>query len=146
VIVRFIEFMPLEAGDLWSRELLVPGAEIRDTLDAWRSLVPLDPNHDAETAERFRFADGAGEIGIIAPVTRPFCGACNRARITADGKLRTCLFSLHEVDLKAPLRSGAGDREILELIAGAWGAKEPGHLINSSDFVRPTRTMSAIGG
>jgi len=146
VIVRFIEFMPLEAGDLWSRDLLVPGAEIRDTLDAWKSLEPLDPNHDAETAERFRFADGAGEIGIIAPVTRPFCGACNRARITADGKLRTCLFSLHEVDLKAPLRAGAADDEILELIAGAWGAKEAGHLINSKDFVRPTRTMSAIGG
>ena len=146
VIVRFIEFMPLEAGDLWSRDLLVPGAEIRDTLDAWKSLVPLDPNHDAETAERFRFADGTGEIGIIAPVTRPFCGACNRARITADGKLRTCLFSLHEIDLKTPLRAGAGDRELLGLIGGAWGAKEPGHLINSNDFVRPARTMSAIGG
>jgi len=144
--VRFIEFMPLEAGDLWSRDLLVPGAEIRDTLDAWKSLVPLDADHDAETADRFRFADGSGEIGIIAPVTRPFCDACNRARITADGKLRTCLFSLHEIDLKTPLRSGAQDREILELIAGAWGAKEPGHLINSQDFVRPSRPMSAIGG
>jgi cyclic pyranopterin phosphate synthase len=146
VIVRFIEFMPLEAGDLWSRDMLVPGAEIRDTLNAWKSLVPVDPNHDAETAERFRFADGVGEIGIIAPVTRPFCGACNRARITADGKLRTCLFSLHEIDLKTPLRAGASDREILDIIGGAWASKEEGHLINSKDFVRPERTMSAIGG
>ncbi len=146
VVVRFIEFMPLEAGELWSRDLLVPGAEIRATLNAWQPLVPLDPTHDAETAERFRFVDGAGEIGIIAPVTRAFCGACNRARITADGKLRTCLFSLHEIDLKTPLRAGAEDRDLLELIGSAWAAKEEGHLINSKDFVRPARTMSAIGG
>jgi cyclic pyranopterin phosphate synthase len=146
VIVRFIEFMPLEAGDVWSRDLLVPGAEIRETLNAWRPLAPLDPNHAAETAERFRFEDGIGEIGIISPVTRAFCGACNRARVTADGKLRTCLFSLHEIDLKEPLRAGATDIELLALIAGGWGAKEAGHLINSDDFVRPDRTMSAIGG
>jgi cyclic pyranopterin phosphate synthase len=145
-IVRFIEFMPLEAGDVWSRQLLVPGADIRRALDAWKGLEPLDPSHDAETAERFRFADGVGEIGIISPVTRPFCGACNRARLTADGKLRTCLFSLSEVDLKGPLREGADDEAMISLIRGAWGRKEPGHLINSPDYQRPDRTMSAIGG
>jgi cyclic pyranopterin phosphate synthase len=146
VLVRFIEFMPLEAGDVWSRKLLVPGAEIRETLGAWSAIEPIDPSHPAETAERFRFSDGVGEIGIISPVTRPFCGACNRARLTADGKLRTCLFSLTEVDLKAPLRGGASDEELLAIIRSAWGRKEPGHLINSEDFVRPRRTMSAIGG
>ncbi len=145
-IVRFIEFMPLEAGDVWSRKLLVPGAEVRQALSAWRELVPLDPTHNAETAERFRFADGRGEIGIIAPVTRPFCGACNRARLTADGKLLTCLFAHEEVDLKTPMRSGARDADVEDLIAGAWRRKEPGHLINSPTFVRPKRTMSAIGG
>jgi len=145
-IVRFIEFMPLEAGDVWSRQMLVPGAEVRERLHDWQPLEPLDPSHSAETAERFRFADGVGEIGIISPVTRAFCGACNRARVTADGKLRTCLFSLREVDLKAPLRSGASDDELTALIRGAWGRKEPGHLINSPDYERPARTMSAIGG
>ncbi len=147
VIVRFIEFMPLEAGDVWSRELMVPGREVRAAFEGeWGGLVPVDPNHPSETAERFRFADGVGEIGIISPVTRPFCGACNRARLTADGKLRTCLFSLTEVDLKEPMRAGAPDDVLLELISGAWQRKEEGHLINSSDFVRPARTMSAIGG
>lgn len=145
-IVRFIEFMPLEAGDVWSRQLLVPGAQVREALNAWLPLEPLDPNHDAETAERFRFADGVGEIGIISPVTRPFCGACNRARLTADGKLRTCLFSLAEVDLKSPLRAGADDEQLMEIVRGAWGRKEAGHLINSPDYQRPHRTMSAIGG
>ncbi len=147
VIVRFIEFMPLEAGDVWSKEMMVPGREVHAAFEnAWGGLEPVDPNHPSETAERFRFRDGVGEIGIISPVTRPFCGACNRARVTADGKLRTCLFSLAEVDLKRPLRAGASDDQILELIAAAWRRKEEGHLINSSDFVRPARTMSAIGG
>lgn len=146
VIVRFIEFMPLEAGDVWSRKLLVPGRQVYEAIHAVHPLKPLDPGHDAETAERFRFREGDGEIGIIAPVTRPFCGACNRARVTADGKLRTCLFSLAEVDLKTPLRADADDRRIAEIIAGAWGRKERGHLIDSPSFVRPARTMSAIGG
>lgn len=145
-IVRFIEFMPLEAGDVWSREMLVPGEQVRKTLDAWRPIRPVDPDHPAETAERFRFDDGVGEIGIIAPVTRPFCGACNRARITAEGKLRTCLFSHEETDLKGPIRAGADDDEIRGAIRGAWKAKKEGHLINSPDFQRPERTMSAIGG
>ncbi len=147
VIVRFIEFMPLEAGDVWSKEMMVPGREVHAAFDdAWGGLEPVDANHPAETAERFRFRDGVGEIGIISPVTRPFCGACNRARVTADGKLRTCLFSLAEVDLKQPMRTGASDDQLLELITGAWRRKEEGHLINSDDFVRPARTMSAIGG
>lgn len=146
LVVRFIEFMPLEAGDVWSRKLLVPGAEIYRQIHAWKPLVPLDPSHSAETAERFRFADGGGEIGIISPVTRPFCGACNRARITADGKLRTCLFSLREVDLKVPVRDGRSDEEIATIIRGAWARKEEGHLVNTSTYRRPDRTMSAIGG
>lgn len=146
VIVRFIEFMPLEAGDVWSRDLLVPGREVYEAIHAWQPLQRLQANHAAETAERYRFADGRGEIGIIAPVTRAFCGACNRARLTADGKLRTCLFSLAETDLKGPLRSGADDEELAGLIRGAWHRKEAGHLINSADYVRPHRTMSAIGG
>lgn len=146
VIVRFIEFMPLEAGDVWSRQMLVPGHEVREAINAVYPIEPLDPNHDAETAERFRFVDGPGELGIISPVTRPFCGACNRARITADGKLRTCLFSHREVDLKAPLRAGESDEAIRALIAAAWRAKKRGHLIDQPGFVRPERTMSAIGG
>lgn len=147
VIVRFIEFMPLEAGDVWSKELMVPGAEVRAAFESsWGGLEPVDPNHPSETAERFRFRDGVGEIGIISPVTRAFCGACNRARLTADGKLRTCLFSLAEIDLKGPMRAGVSDEQLLDLMIGAWRRKEEGHLINSPDFVRPTRTMSAIGG
>ena len=146
VIVRFIEFMPLEAGEIWTRDMLVPGAEIRERIHAWMPIDPVDPNDPAETAERFRFRDGGGEIGIISPVTRPFCGACNRARMTADGKLRTCLFALAETDVKGPLRAGADDAEIFARIGGAWRAKEAGHLINTDAFVRPDRTMSAIGG
>lgn len=146
VIVRFIEFMPLEAGDVWSRQMLVPGREVHAAIHAAFPLEPLEPGHDAETAERFRFVDGGGEIGIISPVTRPFCGACNRARVTADGKLRTCLFSHAEVDLKGALRAGATDDEIRTLLAAAWGRKERGHLIDQPGFVRPARTMSAIGG
>ncbi|NKB90000.1 MAG: GTP 3',8-cyclase MoaA [Acidobacteria bacterium] len=146
VVVRFIEFMPLEAGDVWSRDMLVPGAEIREAIHDYCAIEPVDASHAAETAERFRFVDGSGEIGIIAPVTRAFCGACNRARITADGKLRTCLFSLAEIDLKGPMRAGASDADLMGLIGGAWAAKEAGHLINSDDFVRPDRTMSSIGG
>lgn len=146
VIVRFIEFMPLEAGDVWSRQMLVPGREVYEAIHGVFRLEPLDPAHDAETAERFRFSDGGGEVGIISPVTRPFCGACNRARVTAEGKLRTCLFSHAEVDLKRALRDGADDGEVGELIAAAWRRKERGHLIDQPGFVRPARTMSAIGG
>ena len=146
VVVRFIEFMPLEAGNVWSRELLVPGAQVREAINAVYPLVPRDPEHDSETASRFRFADGTGEIGIISPVTRPFCGACNRARMTADGKLRTCLFALRETDLRGPLRSGASDAEVAALISAAWRRKKAGHLINQPSFVRPVRPMSAIGG
>ncbi|HJO02885.1 MAG TPA: GTP 3',8-cyclase MoaA [Acidobacteriota bacterium] len=147
VVVRFIEFMPLEAGDVWSKDLMVPGREVYAALEReWGGLELVDPSHPSETAERFRFRDGVGEIGIISPVTRPFCGACNRARLTADGKLRTCLFSLAEVDLKVPMRSNATDEQLLDLIIAAWHGKKEGHLINSLDFVRPARTMSAIGG
>lgn len=146
LVVRFIEFMPLEAGDVWSRASLVPGREVFDRLHAWGGLESIDRDTPAETAERFRFADGGGEIGIISSVTRPFCGDCNRARVTAEGKLRTCLFAHEETDLRGLLRGGADDAEIEARIRAAWKAKEPGHLVNSGEFRRPERTMSAIGG
>ena len=106
--------------------------------------IPVAPN--SEPATRYRFVDGSGEIGIIASVTEPFCGACDRIRLTADGKLRTCLFALEEFDLKGPLRAGAADLELAWLIADAVSRKGPGHMINSADFVQPARTMSQIGG
>jgi cyclic pyranopterin phosphate synthase len=144
--VRFIEFMPLDSGHQWSREQVVSGAEIRSKIAEVFPLVPVDPSHAAETAMRFRFADAPGEIGIIAPVTAPFCGNCNRVRLTADGQLRTCLFSLVEHDLKTPLRDGASDAELGRIIAAAVWNKERGHRINESDFQQPQRTMSCIGG
>lgn len=144
--VRFIEFMPLDSGHLWSYDQVVPGREIVETLAAAYDLVPLLPRNASETAKRFRFADGAGEIGIIASVTAPFCGNCNRLRVTSDGQLRTCLFSNHEYDLRGSLRSGASDDQIAELISQAVWKKEAGHRIGRRDFVQPERTMSFIGG
>lgn len=144
--IRFIEFMPLDSGHTWSREQVVSGKEIHDTLAEAFSLVPLKPRSASETAARWGFADAPGEIGIIAPVTAPFCGNCNRIRITADGQIRTCLFSVVEHDIKGPMRAGASDRELVELIAGFVAMKEAGHRINQTDFIQPERTMSCIGG
>lgn len=143
--VRFIEYMPLDAQGGWSMKTVVPGAEILARVHAVFPLAPAGGN-GAEPARVYGFADGRGSIGVIASVTEPFCDLCNRIRITADGQLRTCLFSLHEHDLKGLLRSGATDDEIADFIIAAVWKKEAGHRINQPDFVRPARPMSAIGG
>lgn len=146
VIMRFIEFMPLDADRHWSRELMVPAAEIHARIDARWPLVQI-PHEKSETARRYRFADGApGEIGLIAPVTQPFCGHCSRIRLTADGKLRTCLFSKEDHDLRGLLREGASDEEIADYVRVVVNDKEEGHRINAPDFVPPSRTMVFIGG
>lgn len=145
--LRFIEFMPLDSSRAWQRELVVRGAEILDRLRARFDLRPVDQAaNPAETARRWTFADCRGEIGIIAPVSEPFCGHCNRLRLTADGKLRTCLFSLEEHDLKPLLRGGAGDDAIADRLRELVVHKEAGHRIGQPDFVQPARTMSCIGG
>lgn len=143
--VRFIEYMPLDAQGAWNMQAVVPGAKI---LARIHSVFPLAPasGQGTEPATVYRFADGRGSIGVIASVTEPFCESCNRIRITADGQLRTCLFSLHEYNLKGLLRSGATDEEIADFILAAVWKKEAGHKINQPDFVRPARSMSAIGG
>jgi cyclic pyranopterin phosphate synthase len=145
-VIRFIEFMPLDADNIWERQKILTGREIIERISAVYPLepVPVPPNSDPAT--RYRFMDGAGEIGIIASVTEPFCGACDRIRLTADGKLRTCLFAIEEFDLKGPLRAGATDVELGWRIADAISRKGPGHMINSAEFIKPERTMSQIGG
>jgi cyclic pyranopterin phosphate synthase len=143
--VRFIEYMPLDAQGEWSMKAVVPGAEILARIHEVFPLVPASGN-GTEPATVYHFADGRGSIGIIASVTEPFCDSCNRIRITADGQLRTCLFSIHEHNLKALMRSGATDEEIADFIIAAVWNKEPGHKINQPDFVKPARSMSAIGG
>jgi len=145
-VMRFIEFMPLDNGKVWKPDMVVPGAEIFEKINAYKRLVPLSANHRSETARRFTFEDGRGEIGIIASVTQPFCGRCNRIRLTADGQIRTCLFSLTEHDTKTLLRNGASDGELTEFFHGAIAQKEDGHHINDPDFLQPARTMSHIGG
>jgi GTP 3',8-cyclase len=146
VSLRFIEFMPLDSGRTWLRELVVPGREILARLHARFALVPVDSGNPSETARRWRFADGRGELGIIAPVTEPFCGHCNRIRLTADGKIRTCLFSLHEHDMKTPLRDGATDDELAARLVEIVRGKEDRHHIGEPGFLQPERTMSCIGG
>ena len=143
--VRFIEFMPLDADRTWSADQVLTGDEIRRAIETRFELVEA-PREPSSTARTFRFADGRGEIGFVNPVSEPFCAECNRIRLTADGKLRTCLFSLTETDLKGPLRAGAGDDEIEELIRAAVWRKELKHRISQPGFVQPDRTMSAIGG
>ena len=142
--VRFIEFMPLDAQGEWSMKAVVPGAEILARIHAVYPLAPAGGN-GGEPATVYRFLDGQGSIGVIASVTEPFCDSCNRVRITADGQLRTCLFAVHEHDLKGLLRSGATDEELADFIAAVW-KKEAGHKINQPDFVKPARSMSSIGG
>ena len=143
---RFIEFMPLDSGRAWQKELVVPGREILQRLQARFDLQPVKSSNISETAKRWSFADGRGEIGIIAPVSEPFCGHCNRLRLTADGKLRTCLFSLTEHDLKPLLRGGASDDVIKERLQEIVRQKEERHHIGEPEFVQPERTMSCIGG
>jgi cyclic pyranopterin phosphate synthase len=147
LIARFIEYMPLDGPGEWKREMVVSGQEIFEKINAKYPLKPLLANHKSETAERFAFADGVGgEIGIIAPVTKPFCGACSRIRLTADGQIRTCLFSLNEHNLRDLLRQGASKEQLREFIIRTVLKKEPAHRINEPDFVAPERTMSCIGG
>jgi GTP 3',8-cyclase len=146
VTMRFIEFMPLDADRHWSRELMVPAAEVYERIHALWPLVEI-PHEKSETARKYRFADGApGEIGLIAPVTQAFCGHCSRIRLTADGKLRTCLFSKEDRDLRSLMRADASDKEIVEWLRGVINEKEEGHRINEAGFVPPSRTMVFIGG
>ncbi len=143
--VRFIEFMPLDADRAWTREKVLPNAEIVRMIDEVYPLEPVGRERHG-TSRRYRFADGTGEMGFISPVTEPFCGDCNRIRITAEGELRTCLFSMTETDLRGPLRAGATDAELEELIRDAVWRKELKHHVNDPGFVQPPRTMSQIGG
>ena len=146
LVMRFIEFMPLDADRHWNRGLVVPAAEIYQRIHA-RWPVQQIPHEKSETARKYRFADGApGEIGLIAPVTQPFCGHCSRIRLTADGKLRTCLFSKDDHDLKQLLREGASDEDLSLYICSVVNEKEEGHRINEPDFAPPSRTMVYIGG
>jgi cyclic pyranopterin phosphate synthase len=146
-IIRFIEYMPIGGGDDWNIEQVVTEDEIIGTIERGLGLR-LIPKHfrGNEPADSYVFEDGAGEIGFISSVSSPFCEHCNRVRITSDGKLRTCLFSLGETDLRKLLREGATDREIRDVIEGAVSKKERGHLINKPGFIKPARTMSQIGG
>jgi GTP 3',8-cyclase len=143
--VRFIEFMPLDADRAWGRDRVLPNAEVRAMIDAVHPLIPLG-RETSGTATRYEFADGAGRMGFISPVSQPFCSDCNRIRLTADGRLRTCLFSLHETDLRTPLREGATDAELDAVIRDAVWRKELKHHINEPGFVQPERSMSQIGG
>jgi cyclic pyranopterin phosphate synthase len=144
--VRFIEFMPLDGDRAWRAEEVLTGAAVRAMVeDAGLPLVER-PREPHSTARVYGFADGSGEIGFVNPVSEPFCADCNRLRLTADGKLRTCLFSLHETDLRDPLRAGAGDAELGEIIRAAVWRKELKHRIDEPGFRPPARTMSAIGG
>ncbi|MCU1455606.1 MAG: molybdenum cofactor biosynthesis protein [Acidimicrobiales bacterium] len=144
VQVRFIEFMPLDADHRWSVDRVVPAAEIVERIGAVFPLVPVGRGH--EPAERFRYADGQGEIGVISSVTEPFCATCDRVRLTADGQLRACLFATDETDLRALLRGGATDDEVAAAIEATVAGKWAGHAISRVTFTRPTRSMSEIGG
>jgi cyclic pyranopterin phosphate synthase len=147
VSMRFIEFMPLDSGHEWSRGMVVPGREIHAAINDVYPLQLVDRSRGSETAWKYRFADGSpGEIGIIAPVTEMFCGACSRIRLTADGQIRTCLFSTTEHNLRDVLRAGASRAEIVTYIENVVLKKEPRHHINDAEFIQPSRTMSFIGG
>jgi GTP 3',8-cyclase len=143
--VRFIEYMPLDADHAWTADQLLTGREIREAID---ELYPLEraPREPHATARVYRFADGHGKIGFINPVSEPFCADCNRIRLTADGLLRTCLFSLNETDLRGPVRDGVNDSELERIIREAVWRKELRHHVGEPGFIQPARTMSAIGG
>ena len=142
--VRFIEFMPLDADRAWSEDAVLTGDEVRAIVERVHPLEEL-PREPSATARVFRFRDGAGEIGFVNPVSEPFCSDCNRVRLTADGRLRTCLFSLHETDLREPLRKGADDSELERIVRDAVWRKELKHHVGEPGFRQPPRTMSAIG-
>lgn len=142
--VRFIEFMPLDADKTWAREMVVPAAEVVERIS---SVYPLEGvDRENEPAERFRYRDGAGVIGVIGSVTDPFCASCNRMRMTAEGQLRNCLFAVDEVDLRSLLRSAVSDDEIARAMSGCVSSKWAGHRIGEVQFIRPARSMSQIGG
>jgi cyclic pyranopterin phosphate synthase len=143
--IRFIEFMPLDADRAWTADQVLTGAEIRAAIQVVYPLEP-EPRPPSSTAHVYRFADGRGRLGFINPVSEPFCADCNRVRLTADGRLRTCLFSIHETDLRGPLRQGADDRELEEIIRAAVWRKELKHHVGERGFIQPARSMSAIGG
>jgi len=145
-VVRFIEFMPLDADEAWREDDVLTGAEIRAIIEAEHGPLIEVPAKASSTARRFRFADGIGELGFVNPVSEPFCSSCDRIRVTADGQLRTCLFSRREWNLKTPLREGASDEELVELLRFAVRHKELKHRINDPGFVRASRSMSQIGG
>jgi cyclic pyranopterin phosphate synthase len=141
---RFIEYMPLDADGAWTMDKVVPAEE---TLAAINSVYPLEPvAHGPEPATRYRFVDGMGEVGVVPSVTKPFCGDCDRVRITAEGQLRTCLFALDEHDLRAVMRGGGSDDDLAGAVEAAVGTKWAGHRIGKVTFVRPPRSMSQIGG
>ncbi len=148
VEVRFIEFMPLEAGDVWTKDVVVPADEILAAISAEFATEPILRGN--EPAERYRYLDGGGQVGVIASVTKPFCGNCDRVRLTAEGQFRTCLFALREFDMRSILRSGTVGRELddqlAEAVRSAVGTKWAGHSIGQVNFIRPKRTMSQIGG
>src|ERR1700729_2832485 len=146
VIVRFIEFMPLEEDRLWTPEVVVPLAEVVEKLNSFRPLVPLAANNPGETARRYTFDDGVGEIGIIAPVSQAFCGACSRIRLTSDGKIRTCLFSHFDHDLYGVLARGGSDDDLVAFIQKTVETKEARHHIGEPGFLKPSRSMVHIGG
>jgi GTP 3',8-cyclase len=143
--IRFIEYMPLDADHAWTADQVLTGEELRQAIDAVYPLEP-EPREPHATARVYRFADGHGRIGFINPVSEPFCGDCNRIRLTADGRLRTCLFSLNETDLRTPMREGADDGELERIIRDAVWRKELKHHVGEPGFIQPGRTMSAIGG
>ncbi|MEC9331187.1 MAG: GTP 3',8-cyclase MoaA [Verrucomicrobiota bacterium] len=145
-IMRMIEFMPLDSGRTWQRSHVVPGQEILNRIKSKFSLSPLPAQSISETASRWAIGNSEAEIGIIAPVTNPFCGNCNRIRLTSDGKIRTCLFSLNEHDLKSTIRNGASDYQLASKIKEIVFKKEAGHQIGKTEFIQPKRSMSSIGG
>ena len=143
---RFIEFMPLDSAQAWQKEMVVSGREILERLRARFDLQPVASDNASSTSKRWRFAGGRGEVGIIAPVSEPFCGHCNRIRLTADGKVRTCLFSVVEHDLRSLLRNGSSDEQVGEWLKGVVWQKEARHHIGEPDFQPASRSMSCIGG
>ena len=145
VVVRFIEFMPLEEGRVWTSDVVVPLDEILQRMATYRRLIEV-PHERSETARRYRFEDGVGEIGIIAPVSHPFCGHCSRVRVTSDGKIRTCLFSIWDHDLRGLMCRGASDGELMQFIHNAVSRKEERHHIGEPGFIPASRTMVHIGG
>jgi cyclic pyranopterin phosphate synthase len=144
VIVRFIEFMPLDADHIWNNSLVLTQAEILETLQSAYDLEPIE--RTSAPATRWRYADGTGEIGVVATVSESFCDTCDRVRITADGQFRSCLFATDETDVRALLRDGSSDDVVAEALERAVAAKWAGHQINQVHFIRPRRSMSEIGG